>query len=464
MADGAATPVKTSHTGRYLHVRVGDPNAIVTGVHRYTISYGIAGAARTFPDHQELYWDAIGDQWTVPIDRAKVTVAAPAAITQIVCFSGVQGSSLPCAGATENGRAATFSETDLGAEQGVTVVVGMPPRSIVPDPQPILSRRRTLADAFAVRPNTVVPAILVAIATMGTVIALAWKRGRDRRFAGSAVDAAFGNDTGAEEPIALGREHAGPVEFVPPDKILPGQVGTLVDEHANLVDVTATIVDLAVRGWLTITDLGKDKDYELTATAVAGKGTLSAYETLLMDSLFGSRPSVKLSSLKYKFRSDLAKIQNAMYDDTVAQGWFRIRPDRTRQRYALIAVLALVLAVGATVLVGIASSFALIPLGLVLGAVTLLAVAGRMPARTGKGTAMFSRVRGFRRLFDEGDQGLRERFAEQHDIFSQYLPYAIVFGCTEKWAKVFSGLDAEQLDAAGTAATSPSTRSCSRAR
>ena len=91
----------------------------------------------------------------------------------------------------------------------------------------------------------------------------------------------------------------GPVEFVPPDGVLPGQVGTLVDEHANLVDVTATIVDLAVRGWLTITDLGADNDYELTATQVAGKGTLLPYETELMNALFGSRPDVKLSDLKY---------------------------------------------------------------------------------------------------------------------------------------------------------------------
>ncbi len=159
----------------------------------------------------------------------------------------------------------------------------------------------------------------------------AWRRGRDRKFTGSAVDAAFGNDTGTEERIGLGHEDAGPVEFVPPDGVLPGQVGTLIDEHANLVDVTATIVDLAVRGWLTITDLG-DKDYELTATQVAGKGTLLPYETELMNALFGTGPDVKLSDLKYKFRAELKVIQNAMYDDVVTQGWFRIRPDRTRQR------------------------------------------------------------------------------------------------------------------------------------
>ena len=44
---------------------------------------------------------------------------------------------------------------------------------------------------------------------------------------------------------------------------------------------------------------------------------------------------------------------------------------------------------------------------------------------------------------------MRSRFAEQHNIFSEYLPYAIVFGCTEKWARAFEGLDAEALGTGG---------------
>ena len=71
-----------------------------------------------------------------------------------------------------------------------------------------------------------------------------------------------------------------------------------------------------------------------------------------------------------------------------------------------------------------------------------------MPARTAKGSALYSRVLGFRRLFDEGDEDVRARFAEQHDIFSQYLPYAMVFGVTEKWARIFAGLGAEEVGAA----------------
>jgi hypothetical protein len=452
-ADGEPVAVQTSDNNNFLHLRIGDPHGSVTGEHTYRIAYDIEGAARTFPDHQELNWDAVGNLWQVPISSAIATVVAPTSITKVTCFAGPQGSRLPCNHAVVKGRTAVFSTTEIGNGSGLTVVAGLPPGSIVPDPQPILERRRTIGEAFAVRADTVLPAILIAALSIALVLSLAWRRGRDRRYSGSAVDAAFGNDTGAVQPVAFGRRLPEPVEFVPPDGIRPGQVGTLVDEHANLVDVTATIVDLAVRGWLTITDLGDD--YELATTGTPGSRPLLGYETELMNALFADGPSVRLSDLKYTFRAELLEIQGAMYQNVVDEGWYLVRPDRTRHRWTAIAVAALVTTVILTVVVCELTSYGLVPLGLVLGAVVLLVVAHRMPSRTAKGRAMFSRVRGFRRLFDEGEQDLRERFAEEHGIFSRYLPYAIAFGCTEKWARVFAQLDAGQLDVSWYHGSSP---------
>src|SRR6185436_16328971 len=118
---------------------------------------------------------------------------------------------------------------------------------------------------------------------------------------------------------------------------------------------------------------------------------------------------------------------SAMYDDAVAQGWYRIRPDRTRAIWMGIGVLVLAAGIGLTILFAFFTFLAIIPISIVVTGLALLIAAGRMPARTGSGTAMLSRVRGFRRLFDEGEEDTRARFAEQHEIFSQYLPFAIVF-------------------------------------
>ena len=99
---------------------------------------------------------------------------------------------------------------------------------------------------------------------------------------------------------------------MPPDNVRPGQVGTLIDEQANLLDVTATIVDLAVRGHLRITEIegAHNEDYELVRTD-GGKGVLLPYEQELYDALFATGPDVKLSDLKYKFTSELAGVKNA---------------------------------------------------------------------------------------------------------------------------------------------------------
>ena len=144
---------------------------------------------------------------------------------------------------------------------------------------------------------------------------LAYKRGRDRRYVGSPVDAAFGERRGRRgedaktETVPLGGEDETPVEFVPPDDLRPGQVGTLVDFTAHPLDVTATIVDLAVRGYLVIEEKpdsnGRKPDWKLTKKKEPDG--LEPYEVELMKGLFGSKDEVELSDLRYKFASKMGE-------------------------------------------------------------------------------------------------------------------------------------------------------------
>jgi uncharacterized membrane protein len=455
-ATNASAQTSVSNQGNYKHIRIGDPDRTVTGTHTYTIDYTVTGAMTGFADHDELNWDAIGLQWPVPITRATVRVTMPAEVQQVACFWGPPNSKLPCALATKDGTHATFSQTDLGSNEGLTAVIGIPKGYINPPPKPMLERNWNLDDAFARRANTIVPGGLLAVLGIGAVIAIAWRRGRDRRYQGSAVDQAMGNIGGADETVPLFQQKAGPVEFIPPDKVRPGEVGVLIDEEANLLDVTATIVDLAVRGYLSITELPPEgllrrrHDYQLDALPVDGKklGELFPYEQEILTALFKTGPQVKLSDLKYKFRTDLSKITDAMYNDTITKGWFIHRPDRVRMMWHGIGIGVVIIGGVATYFLAAKTTFGLLGLAIVLIGFALLIAANHMPARTAKGSALLSRIRGFRRLFDEGDEDLRSRFAEQHHIFSEYLPYAIVFGCTEKWAKAFEGLDAEELGTA----------------
>ena len=337
--------------------------------------------------------------------------------------------------------------TALGAGAGLTIVVGLPKGAIQPDAEADPRKRRTLDDAFAVTADTLGLAGRLAVLGIGAVVVLAYRaRPRPALSTGSAVDAAMGNVTGrGSSRSRCAPRDAGPVEFVPPDRVRPGQVGTLIDEQANLLDVTATIVDLAVRGCLTITELdrGLERQPRLRARARLDKREgheLLPYEQQLLDALFATGPRREAVRPQVQVPSELAEIQNALYDDVVTQGWYRVRPDRTRPMLATASASsssssasALTFLVAATTIVRARAARDRAHRD---RAARVAGTCRRAPARAARCSP---RVRGFRRLFDEGEEDIRPRFAEQHEIFSQYLPYAIVFGCTEKWAKAFEG-------------------------
>src|SRR5262249_4923861 len=153
---------------------IGDPNRTVTGSHRYVISYVVAGALNGFPDHQELFWNAVGTEWTVPIAQATATVTGPAGITRVGCFAGPQGSQLACAAATSQGDTATFGQPDLSAGEGLTVVAAFP-LGTVTNVAPILQRRHDLSSSFRVVAWTITGAGLVLLLGVGVVLLFVWR-------------------------------------------------------------------------------------------------------------------------------------------------------------------------------------------------------------------------------------------------------------------------------------------------
>ncbi len=73
----------------------------------------------------------------------------------------------------------------------------------------------------------------------------------------------------------------------------------------------------------------------------------------------------------------------------------------------------------------------------------LLLLAHLMPRRTAKGRVLYRRCLGFR-LYMTTAEKERQAFAERANLFEEYLPYAIVYGCVKKWAKALEGLGLEK--------------------
>ena len=429
--------------GGITRIRVGDPNnGTLTGAHTYVITYRLRGTLNAFADHDELYWNVIGDQWAVGIARAAVTVHAPAAPTQVACFAGPTNSKQSCTSAAITGGNAVFAQTRaLGAYEGMSIVVGLP-KGAVAAPAPILIERWSFARAFTADTPRLVLMAVAMLAVIAGVWRLVWMVGRDREWRGQPVAAIPASADDVEIPVPLMNETAYPVEYTPPEGMRPGLVGTLFDEVAHPLDVSASIIDLATRGFLKIEEIeGKgffaSDDWKLTKVK-PGEG-LSEYETLLFDGLFQDGDEVLFSDLKLHFYAREQNVEGALYAELVSRGWYRRSPQSTRAMWSGLAVAALVGAIGLEVAAAVFTSFAIVPLPLILGALALLMLHNRMPARTANGTAAYRRVRGFRRFIVDAETN-RARFAEDAGLFYEYLPYAIVFGATKQWAKKFEGL------------------------
>jgi uncharacterized membrane protein YgcG len=404
-----------------VRIRVGDPDETIAGQHDYTILYRVEGALNGFADHDELYWNAIGAYWEVPIEQASVTVRAPASIDRVACYVGPAGSDRSCASSGIDGRTASFAATGLGPYEGVTVVVGFP-TGVVPAPRPVLEERWSLARAFSVTPRTLGMAggvLVVALLVLGWLLGIV---GRDRR--------------PGESSASLG---GAVTEYVPPEGIRPAQAGLLMDEVVNPAAISATVVDLAVRGYLRIEedpfDTDGDKpDWRLVKLRAADNDLLE-YERVLLEGLFGSRGgSVQLSNLEKQFydRSELVRLR--LSEDVLQRGWFIEQPDKVHQRWVVRGRVVTVVGAVLTALAAWQTRYGLVALPILLAGLALMLGARQMPRRTPVGVELLGRVNGFRAyLQTAGDDAAGP--AQPLEQFSPYLPYAIVFGLTEQWTR-----------------------------
>jgi uncharacterized membrane protein YgcG len=309
----------------------------------------------------------------------------------------------------------------------------------------VLRERWSLQRAFAVTPVSASAAggLLAVLAVLGAMVLV---RGRDRRHSRSDAHVVDGTAVQAEEAVPLSGHGEPAMQSAPPADVRPGQAGTLLDGVANPRDVTGTIVDLAVRGYLRIEEAAPHKtlrDWRLVR--LTKTGGLMDYEQMLLDGLFKDAgihhgaPSTPLSELGPDFTGSLKQAQDALYADVAERGWFTGRPDRVRRKWFIIGCALLVTGAAAMVAAAAFSHLGLVPIPVALAGLALIGAARWMPVRTAKGTDMARRLLGFRRYLTTGAAGQTPP-AGQVKLLDDYLPYAIVFGCTKQWADVTAAL------------------------
>lgn len=448
---GAPAQVNRSDGMSSVVLRIGDEDVDdVSGVQTYVVRFTVDGwlnPANAQHSGDELYWNVIGPGWEIPLSGLSVVVTGPADVEGAACFVGPYGSTTPCGSARTDGASATFTQDVVAVGDELTTVTGWPGGTF-PDAQPLLETRPDPLAGWRTDGPAAGAAVAVAFAGGALAIGRARRTGRDDAYLGLTP----GLRPLAGQQVAVGRRRRAPVavQFAPPEGVRPGELGTLVDERADPVDVTATIVDLAVRGWLRIEEVPrknprrKAKDWTLLRLRADTDGLLP-FETSLLEYLFDDGDEVRLSDLRQTFASSLAKVQGLLYDHVTSVGWFRANPRTVRNNWIVLGVFLLVLGVGGMILgmvLGTVRGLSLVGCATALVAVLVLALSRSAPARTADGTALLAQALGFRRYLATAEAG-QIRYEEAQDVFSRYLPYAIVFGLADRWARVFAEL-AEQ--------------------
>jgi len=408
----------------------------------YTLSYRVHDGLRYYSGGDQLWWKAVyGDrQFPVLASRVRVLVPEPAVIQEYAAYiNEVDARDTVTAELLDNDRAILFEaqrtlragqELEVRAQFTSGVVAGAAPAwQSEADAQ---AAQREAARAFQQQWGPV--------ATLFSgVLALALLLG------GPALAYLMWYKYGRDKPVARVADYLPE----PPDDLPPGLAGTLVDDSADMQDIIATIVDLARRKAISITEvkeqgffrMGTDFIYRRERTDVP----LSPFEDTLLSDMFGSSHEKKLSDLKNKFYADIPGIKTAMYSDLIGRGYYKSSPDSVRKQFGCLGSVVMAVAVGISILFTILlvdlTPAAICPgFGIFAFAIALLVVSRYMPRKTDEGAEALARWKAFKEYLCNIDQ--YTDLEVQKEIWDRWLPYAIAFGVDKDYIRKFEGVNA----------------------
>ncbi|HEY4908566.1 MAG TPA: DUF2207 domain-containing protein, partial [Methylomirabilota bacterium] len=409
---------EVSRLGRAIRIRAWVPGAL-NAVKTVIITYRMRRALIDVDGHEELYWNVTGTEWDVPIRQAEAVVSSPPGIPldRVVstAYTGPPGASGSDYVEERADSFLTFRTTrTLRPREGLTIAVGWPPGA-VHGPAVLQKVGWFLGDNW--------PLALPLLALAGVL--LVWRL--------------YGRDPGGSPTIKP--------EYEPPEGMMPAAGGALVSERAMPRDVVATLVDLAVRGFIRIEEIEPDfgeTDYVIRRLkAIPDDAQLKPLERSLLGRLFGSNWSLaerRLSEVKRDYDTTFPPVRDEIYRMMVRDGLFPSSPESVRALW-LFAGLAMIGA-ATFILTSGAGRFVTSPgplgIGLGLSGLIVAALSPLMPRKTLRGAQAMVRVKGFREFLERTGKDELRRLPP--DTMHKWLAWAIALGISERWIHAFDGL------------------------
>lgn len=414
-------------------------DSVAENTRTIVLEYTVHGGLRVYDDltpaNQQLRWVAISSDVTdiANINESTVTVNLPESVSVEETVSQPE---------PDSADGETFVWTQSGLSQGDNFEVNLqfPPitSAAVPAWQRSFDQAREQQELSAERSAVAGTMFLGAglLLLVGGSLAFAglwYTRGRDPEI-GMVAD----------------------IIATPPDDLRPGAAGTLIDEETHTRDVIGTIVDLADRGVLKITEeevssgfmgFGKASTYMIELMQIPDN--LYEYEAVLLHVIFGEErkleigAKVPMNQVTHAMSISEKKIHNGFYDELVAHGYFDKSPEKVRDQAQMLGCIGPILAIVAIFLIlryaGAGSGFIVLP---ILAAVVLWIVGGKvataMPRKTLMGAEAAAKWRAFKRYLQDIEK--HEDLGEAKGIFEKYLPYATAFGIEDSWVRKFQSV------------------------
>jgi uncharacterized membrane protein len=408
----------------------------------YTLRYRVHDGLRYYADGDQLWWKAVYADRQFPVleSRVRVLVPSPATIDQWAAYINEEDArDSVVAELLGDGRTIVFDtlrtlrageELEVRVQFTAGVLAGA-----APSWQSAADARAAQLESEQAFRNRWGPVATVLLGVLTLVMLLG----------GPALVYLMWYKYGRDKPVARIADYLPE----PPDNLPPGLAGTLLDDSADMQDVVATVVDLARRRAISITELKEEGFFRMGTDFIYRRERddvpLSAFESRLLKDIFGSGDEKRLSKLKNKFYKDIPDIKTAMYDDLIERGYYRSNPETVRSQFGCLGggvmIGAGLLSVALMVLLIDLTAAAILPgIGFVAIAASLLIAARFMPRKTDAGAEAAARWKAFREYLRNIDK--YADIAAQKEIWDRWLPYAIAFGIDKEYIRKFEQINA----------------------
>ena len=422
LRNGSPEPYIVQNKSNGKRIRTGSKNIFLRpGEHTYTLKYQTNRQIGFFKDFDELYFNAIPQDWGFPIDKAEVKLILPegSKILQYIAYTGAHGKNNKHYTAIHLAQnVIQFTNTrPFISREGMTISVAWP-KDIVIEPTKIEKTNYFLKD------NSVVLVLLSGLILLLCYYLYAWNRvGRDP-------------EQGTIIP-----------HYKPPENFSPAGVRYVLNMCFDKRSFTAAIVNMAKKGYLDIIE--QDNEFSLKKKS-AETSKLTQGEKVLAEKLFKAKDIITLENEEHsRFRSAIIGLKKELKKE------FRIHYFNLNLSW-LVPGLVISLVTFVLMIVSLLFSMSNMTPVMISCIVSIVCVnilfAWLIKAPTLHGRKIMDEIEGLKMYLSVAE---KERLnilnppERTPELFENLLPYAIALGVENEWGdqftSVFSRLDEDGI-------------------